>query len=153
MSRDWERLGKAIEAARDALGMSQVALAEAAGISESTVQNYEAGQARKRLPVTLPALERALGWEAGSGVAILEGGDPSKSSPSAPFDLPLRVTQALGDGPLLDTKIMDLDDGSGARMIVVVKGKEGATPEEIRHALEAWERTETQLRSASQEPS
>lgn len=152
MTRDWKRLGEAIEAARDALGMSQVGLAEAAGISESTVQNYEAGVVRVRLPVTLGHVEQALGWAPGSGVAVLKGGDPTPiaATPAkAELNLPLRVAQALEDGQLIDTKILELNDKSGAKMIVVVKGKPNASPDEIRAALEAWERAEDRLRDVA----
>ncbi|MFK0222836.1 helix-turn-helix domain-containing protein [Streptomyces vinaceus] len=150
MSRDWKRLGEAIEAARDALGMSQVGLAEAAGISESTVQNYEAGVVRVRTPVTLAQVERALGWEPGSGAAVLAGGDPTPTAPAKPeLNLPLRVTQALSDGQLIDTKILELNDKSGAKMIVVVKGRPNASPEEIQAALDAWERAEDRLRDVA----
>ncbi|WP_412078970.1 helix-turn-helix domain-containing protein [Streptomyces xanthophaeus] len=150
MTRDWERLAHAIEAARDAKGLTQVGLAEAAGISESTVQNLESGAERKRTPSTLPKVEEALGWAPGSGLAVLAGGEPTLAgAPAAAEDLagklPMRIVQALGDGMLLDTKILDLEDESGARMIVVVKGKQNATPEAIERALLAWERTEAQL--------
>ncbi|MFD5672360.1 helix-turn-helix domain-containing protein [Streptomyces sp. NPDC127040] len=152
MSRDWDRLARAVEEARNAKGLTQVGLAEAAGISESTVQNLESGDEKKRIPSTLPKVEQALGWAPGSGLAVLAGGEPTAiDSPVAADDmtgkLPLRIVQALGDGLLLDTKILDLEDDSGARMIVVVKGKQNATPEEIQRALLAWERTEAQLRS------
>ncbi|GAA3384355.1 helix-turn-helix transcriptional regulator [Streptomyces racemochromogenes] len=152
MSRDWEQLARAIEAARDAMGLTQVALAEAAGVSESTVQNLESGATRRRTPPSLAKVEQALGWAAGTGLAILTGaagpadGAPIATEGAAAAGLPLRIVQALGDGPLLDTKILDLEDDSGARMIVVVKGKQNATPEEIERALKAWERTEAQLR-------
>ncbi|MFD8144777.1 helix-turn-helix domain-containing protein [Streptomyces sp. NPDC059708] len=152
MSRDWERLARAIEAARNAMGLTQVALAAAAGVSESSIQNLESGAARKRTPPTLAKVEEALGWAAGTSNTILAGDeapvrDTSALEEAAAGTLPLRIVQALSDGPLLDTKILDLEDDSGARMIVVVKGKQGATPEQIQRALEAWERTEAQLRS------
>ncbi|MFJ8208174.1 helix-turn-helix domain-containing protein [Streptomyces sp. NPDC096033] len=151
MSGEWERLADAIETARNAKGLTQVALAEAAGVSESTIQNLESGIARKRTPPSLIKVEEALSWPAGTAQAILAGEDAATPDTSPLEDvasaaLPLRIVQALGDGPLLDTKILDLEDDSGARMIVVVKGKQGATPEEIQRALEAWERTEAQLR-------
>ena len=156
MSREWARLARAIEAARDVMGLTQVGLAERADISESTVQNLESGVTRKRTPSTLPKVEQALGWAPGSGLAILAGGEPTPiNTPSATEDipgLPMRIVQALGEGRLLDTKILDLEDESGARMIVVVKGKQGATPEEIQRALDAWERTEAQLRGTGEVP-
>ncbi|MCP3820134.1 helix-turn-helix transcriptional regulator [Streptomyces sp. A3M-1-3] len=168
MGRDWARLAKAIEAARDTKGWTQVALAEAAGVSESTVQNLESGKGRKRMPSSLPKVERALGWRPGSGEAVLAGGDPSLHEPQthsgsaklravagtsasgevSAAELPLRIVQELADGPLLDTTVMDLTPlGSDARMIVVVKGTPDASPEQIRKDLLAWAKAQRLLQS------
>lgn len=73
MERDWERLAKAVKQAREAASMTQKDLAKAAEISEGSVQNLEAGYARTRIPQSLAKVEAALGWAAGSGVAILQG--------------------------------------------------------------------------------
>jgi len=154
MSKDWERLAQAIEAARDAKGLTQVGLAKAAGVSESTVQNFEAGVPRTRTPVTLSKVEAALGWAPGSGASVLSGGDPTPLSsdkgvapPEYGGDLPIRIQQALADGPLVDARIVELEDDSGARMIVVVRGKAGASPADLKRALEAWEGAEARITS------
>lgn len=73
MERDWKRLAVAIRQAREAANMTQIDLAERANISEGSVQNLESGNGRTRIPPTLARVERALGWAAGSGVAILQG--------------------------------------------------------------------------------
>lgn len=74
MERDWERLAKAIRQARESAGLTQVALAERAGISEGSVQNLEDPNRRpSRIPRSLFAVEGALGWAEGSGHAILNG--------------------------------------------------------------------------------
>lgn len=73
MERDWMRLAKAVRQAREAAGMTQVDLADKAGIAEGSVQNLEAGRTRNRIPQSLAKVEAALGWAAGSGVAILDG--------------------------------------------------------------------------------
>lgn len=144
MGRDWARLAGAIEAARDELGMTQVGLAKAAGVSESTIQNLEYGKARKRSPVSLPKVERALNWAPGSGETVLLGGDPvplapEELAPSDALNLPLRIQQELAEGSLVDTTVLDLTPlGSNARMIVVVKGEPDATPEQIRKDILAW---------------
>lgn len=147
MGRDWKRLAEAIKEARQALRLTQVDLAHAAGVSESTVQNLEAGESRTRIPTSLPKVERALNWSEGSAQAVLEGGEPAPVTShegdtdrvGTVTELPLRIVQELADGPLLDTTVLDLTPlGSDARMIVVVKGKPDASPEQIRNDLLAW---------------
>ncbi|MER7151207.1 helix-turn-helix domain-containing protein [Streptomyces lydicus] len=145
MGRDWKRLAEAIKDARQALRLTQVDLASAAGVSESTVQNLEAGESRVRIPTSLPKIERALNWREGSAHAVLGGGEPTLSAAPPDSDtgtvteLPLRIVQELADGPLLDTTVLDLTPlGSDARMIVVVKGTPDASPEQIRKDLLAW---------------
>ncbi|MET9956688.1 helix-turn-helix transcriptional regulator [Streptomyces sp. NPDC006339] len=148
MGREWKRLARAIESTRTARNLTQVALAQKAGVSESTIQNLESGAERTRVPASLHKVERALGWKAGSGERVLDGGDPEieEESAAAPSDLPLRIVQELQDGPLLDTKVLDLSPlGSHARMIVVVKGDPDATPEQIRNDLLAWAKAQRHL--------
>lgn len=155
MTRDWERLARAIEAARDAKGLTQVGLAEAAGISESTVQNLESGVERRRTPSTLPKVEAALGWAPGSGLGVLAGGDPiPKAGPQGESrdlnrsDLPLRIVDELHNGgQLVDTAVIRLPTKGDVRMTVVVRGAPDASPEEIRAALEAWRRAERKLQN------
>lgn len=150
---DWARLADAIEAARDELGMTQVGLAEAAGVSESTIQNLESGKSRPKFPVSLPKVERALKWAPGSGATVLAGGDPTpapqeKAAPSDGPSLPLRIQQELADGALLDTAVLDLTPlGSDAKMIVVVKGDPDASPEQIRRDLLAWAKAQHALQN------
>lgn len=165
MGRDWQRLANAVRDARTALKMTQIELADAADVSEATVQNLESGAARTRLPFSLPKVERALGWAPDSGKAVLAGGDPTplpsvdqpeEATPAenpSPGDLPLRIIQELADGPLLDTTVMDLTPlGSEARMIVVVKGKPDASPEQIRKDLLAWQKAQRKLQNLGDDP-
>ncbi|MEV6580187.1 helix-turn-helix transcriptional regulator [Streptomyces sp. NPDC051582] len=155
MTRDWERLARAIEEARDAKGMTQVALAEAADVSESTVQNLESGTTRKRTPSTLPKIEAALGWTPGSGLAVLAGGDPTTEAASRGedrdldrTDLPLRIVDELKNGGrLVDTAVIKLPTKGDVRMTVVVRGAPDASPEDIQQALEAWRRAERKLQN------
>jgi transcriptional regulator with XRE-family HTH domain len=155
MERDWPRLAKAIKQAREAAGMTQRDLAVAAGISVGSVQNLEAGADRSRIPQSLAKVEVALGWTAGSGVAILEGAHPTpagrgSTEPRKPTaNLPLRIVDELeSGGPLLDATVIRLPGAGDARMTVVVRGNPDATPEQIQEALLAWREAERRLRQA-----
>ncbi|MFI6491282.1 multiprotein-bridging factor 1 family protein [Streptomyces sp. NPDC050564] len=154
----WAELAEAIRSAREARGLSQVDLAQLADISEGSVQNLESGKARNRMPQTLAKIEPHLGWAAGSGRAILDGGEPTPATAEAPDDaaaaegalrrkLPLRIVDELeSDDPLLDSTVIQLPGADGARMTVVVHGRPDATPEQIQEALLAWRQAERKLR-------
>lgn len=151
----WARLAGAIRAAREALGLTQAALAERAGVSEGSVQNLESGKSRTRISPSLAKIEAALGWAVGSGRAILDGGEPpqAQEAPAARRDdrlrrkLPLRIVDELeSDDPLLDSTVIQLPGVDGARMTVVVHGRPDATPQQIQEALLAWRQAEERLR-------
>lgn len=72
----WARLGEAIRDRRRALGMSQLELAQAAGISEAMLRVIERARRTNVRPVTLGAVARALGWTRDSVDRVLAGGDP-----------------------------------------------------------------------------
>lgn len=156
----WAKLATAIRAAREARGLTQVALAELAGVSEGSVQNLEDVDRRpSRMPQSLTKVEPHIGWAAGSGRAILEGGQPTPAPVTheataelrAAKDrlrdkLPLRVVDELeSDDPLIDSQVIQLPGTDGARMTVVVHGRPDATPAQIQEALLAWRRAERNL--------
>ncbi|MEV5347121.1 helix-turn-helix domain-containing protein [Streptomyces achromogenes] len=160
----WARLAAAIKAAREARGLRQIDLAELAGISEGSIQNLEDPDRRpSRMPQSLAKVEPHLGWSAGSGVAILKGGEPTLLATN-PRDgrrdsqgrirgqLPLRIVDELeSDDPLLDSAVIELPGVDGARMTVVVRGNPNATPEQIQEALLAWRKAERRLQRLSVE--
>lgn len=74
----WERLAGAVTVAREELGLTQTELAAIAGVSLRTVQTFEAGRYRVRMPVCTRHMEEALGWESGSIARVLEGGEPTR---------------------------------------------------------------------------
>lgn len=80
MNRDpegWARLGQALASARRALGLTQEELATEAGVGLGSVKNAEAGTVPKaRMPYTIPAIAKALGWPDGSVDGVLAGGAP-----------------------------------------------------------------------------
>ncbi|MFB6813056.1 hypothetical protein ACFCV8_00710 [Streptomyces sp. NPDC056347] len=53
------------------------------------------------------------------------------------------MAEELAAGQLLDTMVIRLPGGGQA--VVVARGKEGGSPEEIQAALEAWRRAQPQL--------
>lgn len=164
----WAKLAAAIRTAREARGLTQLALAEHAGISEGSVQNLEDPNRRpSRMPQSLAKIEPHLGWAAGSGSSILRGGEPTPVAVmhDASADLrggkdklrnklPLRVVDELeSDDPLIDSQVIQLPGVDGARMTVVVHGRADATPEQIQEALLAWRRAERNLHRLPDEDS
>lgn len=153
MERDWARLGAALQAARKARGTNQIDLGERIGISRSAIQNIERGNVKKITP-SLRAYATEVGWARGSLEAVLDGGEPELVAPPEPdppsgdraADLPLRIVRELGEGDLLDSTVIPLSDEGDGRMVIVVRGKPEASPEQIKQALLLWEQRERQLR-------
>ena len=140
----WQRLADAIVSARSAQGLRQVELATKAQVSRGTLQNLERGQAVRM--TTVFNVTRALEWPNDHAERLLaERVEGVPTTTSMPSDLPLRVAGELEDGPLLDSTVLHLGDESGARIIVVVRGKPDASPDEIRKALEEWRRVERRI--------
>lgn len=73
MDLDWSALGKALQQARLEQGLTQDALAKKAGVARQSLISLERGEARTRMPASLPKVEKALGWPAGRAVAALQG--------------------------------------------------------------------------------
>lgn len=80
MEADWDRLAEAVRQRREALGLTQVQLAERAGVTDTTIGNLEGGRKFRRTPASLPAVEQELGWTPGSARVVLAGGDPTLTS-------------------------------------------------------------------------
>jgi Uncharacterized protein conserved in bacteria len=165
MDMDWARLGRTFAAAREAAGLTQVEVAERIGVTRSPIQSIERGGVRntpyKKVSSTMRSYARLLGWTSDSPDHILRGGEPSllHVEPAAtPVPeagavpetgrLPLRIVDELSDdGALLDTAVIPLS--ADASMVIVVKGRVDASPQEIRAALEAWRRAQPRLRELS----
>ncbi|MEU9498183.1 helix-turn-helix transcriptional regulator [Streptomyces sp. NPDC048196] len=164
MERDWKRLGAALKAAREARDLHQGTVGEMIGVKRGTMRNIENGEIARVTP-TIRAYAHAVGWADDSVDAVLAGGEPviasdaarqrdaaaAESIAAAPEELPLRIQNALREGPLIDTAVINLpgdDDGPEGQMVVIVKGRERATPEQLKRALLRWEAMEAKLRSA-----
>lgn len=171
MQRDWERLGEALRAARISAGLSQEDMAGELGVGRSTIQKIERGHEFGKPTLAIRAYARRVGWTEESVDRVLVGGTPSHVhvasadlstahsgtegtlSESAVRRLPVRIVDEIeNEGALVDTAVIPL--GNGGTMVVVVKGAPGATPDEIKAALEAWRRAQPQLQelSTTQEP-
>ncbi len=167
MERDWKRLGAALKAGREARGLGQAAVGDMIGVKRGTMRNIENGEIARVTP-TVRAYARAVGWPDEGIDTVLAGGQPPKLTPTAsraerdvaaaaspaaatPEELPLRIQAALAEGPLIDTAVINLpgdDDGAEGQMVIIVKGRSNATPEQLRRALLAWDATEARLRHA-----
>lgn len=155
MDLDWDRLGKALQAARQAVKptLKQEDLAAELGVGRSAIQNIERGMAFKKPTPTIRTFARRVGWSDDSVDRVLAGGNPelvgappqSASQPPAGPALPQRIQHELDrEGDLLDTVVIPLGDGASAA--VVVKNPAGATPEQRQRNLDAWLRMQAQLR-------
>ena len=155
MDLDWDRLGRALQAARQDMTpeLKQDELAVELGVGRSTIQNIERGQAFKKPTPTIRAFARRVGWTDASVDRVLAGGDPelvdrpheaaTRKSPAGPA-LPTRIEHELTqEGELVDTVVIPLGDGASA--VVVVKNPPGATPEQRQRNLDAWLRMQGQL--------
>ncbi|MFC4912819.1 helix-turn-helix domain-containing protein [Actinomadura gamaensis] len=102
---DRERVAKYVVARRGALGLTQEALAERAGVTVKTVYNLEAGgrwpQARTRA-----AIEAALLWRSGDLALVGDGGEPEEAERNEP-----RGDQAVRELAELDAYFADLRAG------------------------------------------
>ncbi|WP_327337368.1 helix-turn-helix domain-containing protein [Streptomyces sp. NBC_01324] len=151
---DWVRLGEAFKAARATHEppLTQDDVQRALDVSRATVQNIERGKVFTKPTPSHRAYARLVGWTEESTDRVLAGGEPTVAEagpeavePSAPVPdgLPLHIADELAAGRLLDTLVIRLPGGGQA--VVVARGKEGGSPEEIQAALEAWRRTRPQL--------
>ncbi|MEV0917901.1 helix-turn-helix transcriptional regulator [Streptomyces sp. NPDC049967] len=152
---DWVRLGEAFKTARATHEpkLTQDDVQRALDVSRATVQNIERGKVFSRPSASHQAYARLVGWTEDSVEQVLAGGDPVSAVESSqavveqstpvPDGLPLRIAEELTAGQLLDTMVIRLPGGGQA--VVVARGKENGTPEEIQAALEAWRRAQPKL--------
>ncbi|MGW4648109.1 helix-turn-helix transcriptional regulator [Kitasatospora sp. NPDC004289] len=173
MNLDWARLGSAVKAARLAAGLSQVDLADAAGLSRSAVQAIERGKAFDAPQLSHRSVASTLGWHANSVASVLAGGDPvplpavGQPMPPAPTaaaaaagrseadefldDLTERVKLALLGGKVVDSDVVELDDEGGeepSEVVLIWKRGErpDMTPAQRRAAARKWAKLQAAAR-------
>ncbi len=161
MDQELARLGAALKATRVARRpkLTQEEVASNLGVSRATVQNIERGAGFSKVTPTIRAYAHLLGWTADSIDRVLAGGEPglvhdasaslrATDPPPKPSRLPLRVVDEIeSSGALVDTAVIPL--GDGGNMVVIVTGKEDATPEERQRNLAAWRQAQQQLQELS----
>lgn len=87
MGKDWTRLGQAVKRAREDRGMTQVELAAATGLTDSTIQNIESarhGRGFSRMPGSARIISSYFGWTEHSVRDVLAGGEPTADNPPPP---------------------------------------------------------------------
>lgn len=77
-SRQWERVGAAVQAARTPRWPRRADFAKAAGLSLSTISHIEHGVDKDYGRATRDKIERALHWAPGDIERIAEGGEPTQ---------------------------------------------------------------------------
>jgi transcriptional regulator with XRE-family HTH domain len=165
MDRDWARLGQAIVRAYESLGLRHSEFVEVVGVSRSTLHRLERGIGAAPSDSTLAKIERALSWPLGTCIAIAEGADAPPAAlpqvvhvrkpttladPSVLDQLPTQISEELQQpGEVLGVDVVDLGpDGSGARMVVIVKrdaSDADPDPEVVRATLAEWQRKRREL--------
>ncbi len=156
--RDWEKLGKAFAAARKTIGLTQPEAAAQLDVSRTTVQAIERGRQSNGIPfdkvtATMRAYARLVGWTETSPTLVLEGGEPqqapeTQAADQPPSDLPPAVDRELRSGKTLDTTVVHLGaEDDDTRIIVVLKGGDSMTEEEIDEAWQKWRRTRRHLQA------
>lgn len=169
MTTDWDRLARAIRERRRVLDMTQQQLADAAGVTRTTIKNLEGARTPTRLPSSIAAVEQALGWTPGSARTVLAGGVPTiiigpdgayppAQDPYQPLSerLPVSVLDALSTGEVYAAEIHDLTVDGGMRIITVAirdpddPPGEPMSAEQRRRNQRAWSRMQRQIRG--QEP-
>jgi DNA-binding XRE family transcriptional regulator len=154
MDRDWKRLGHAIKARREELGIgTQQSLADAAGVTRQSVQSLEAGKARTRMPSTIRHIEKALQWEHGTAARVLAGDTPPASkrdsAPQLAQGMPARVLQELSTGEVVDTEVVEISfPGSPFKLVGILKqdSERNADPVEMERVLREWSRLQRSMR-------
>ncbi|MFE0794680.1 helix-turn-helix domain-containing protein [Streptomyces mutabilis] len=164
---DWKRLGRAFAAQREAAGYTQVTAAEALGVSRSPVQAIERGRQSNGSPFTkitqtMRAYARLVGWTQDSPQRVLNGEDPQPAptpTPPAPAgqrtsELPPAVDLELRSGTTLDSTVVHLGEATDddTRIIVVLKGAEDLSEEELDELWRKWRKTRRQLQAIPGEP-
>jgi transcriptional regulator with XRE-family HTH domain len=139
----WADLGSWIATRRKQLGMDQRELADAAGVSENTISNYERGRvpARGKVPAGYFRVERALKFGKGSFENVLQGYSPTfEVEGPASGQMALRAPEEIDDPGLKQvvSKIQEALEASRMAMFFAdLAARWGASEELLERYKEA----------------
>ena len=158
--RDWERLGRAFATARKAADLSQVEVAEQLHVSRTAIQAIERGRQSNgtpfiRISATMRAYARLMGWTEDSPALIADGGEPATAAPApagrtdaAQSDLPPEIDLELRNGKTFGSTVVHLGpEEDDSRIIVVLKGAENLSEEELDKLWQQWRKTRRHLQA------
>ncbi|QQC89871.1 helix-turn-helix domain-containing protein [Streptomyces alfalfae] len=157
---DPQLLGSELQASREGRRpkLLQPEVAEALGVSRTTIQNVEAGKF-KRISATVRRYAQYLGWPDGAVEHVAAGGRlcdfhasahiaASAEDPAPPQSLGLSpaVEYELRAGDVLDSQVINLGpDEEDGQIIVVLQGKKGASQEEVARVAARYRRARRHL--------
>lgn len=158
---DWERLGRAFAAAREAADLTQVEAGQRIGVSRGPIQAIERGRqsnGREFTKVTRTMRDYAglVRWTKESPARVLDGQEPepatqpvSVSATDPKRELPTAVDRELRSGRTLDHAVVHLgaNEEDDTRLIVVLQGAEDMTEDEIDAAWQKWRQTRRRLQA------
>ncbi|MFF5001763.1 helix-turn-helix transcriptional regulator [Streptomyces phaeochromogenes] len=157
MDDDSKLLGSELQASREGRRpkLTQPDAADALGVSRTTIQNIEAGKFKKINP-TIRDYARLLGWpdgavdhvQAGGRLADLPMGTaPASVTEAAPLvGLSPAVEFELRSNETLEDAVINLGpDEADGHIIVVLQGRKGASPEELRRVAARYRRARRYL--------
>lgn len=147
MATKWTQLGEKLKSARVELGIEQQGIAAAIGVQRGAVRNIERGDVAKISP-TMRQYARLVGWTSDSLDRVLAGGEPIREAEAGSagvpaegrptLDLAVDVQESLTQGPLLKSQVVEVATPAGrVRATIVLRGEDGATPEELLASLRA----------------
>lgn len=159
--RDWERLGAAFAEARKAADLTQVEVATRLSVTRTPIQAIERGRQPNGNPFgkvtnTMRAYARLVGWTEDSPARILRGEEPepatqpvSEWDADPTSDLPAAVDRELRSGKTLDHAVVNLggENDDDTRLIVLLKGSEDLSEEQLDELWQKWRRMRRQLQA------
>jgi hypothetical protein len=92
----WERLGRMVATERARRWRSRADFARAAGISTRVIDDLEKGRRGNFSPLTLSAIEAALGWQPGAAMRVVQGGAVRRMGPDERLSRLLELWPRLG---------------------------------------------------------
>jgi DNA-binding XRE family transcriptional regulator len=163
--RDWERLGHAFAEARKEAALTQVEVAQRLSVTRTPIQAIERGRQPNggpftKVTATMRAYARLVGWTEDSPRRILAGEEPVAApqgalerSAETKSSLPPAIDLELRSGKTLDSTVVHLgSEDEDSRIIVVLKGAEDISDEELERLWQQWRRTRRHLQGLPSDP-